>query len=427
MSKSRRISLSPFKNLLCFLVTAVFLVGLLPVPAIAQANGSIAGVVSDNITENPISNALILIFEPGAQQPTWTVNTDGSGTYNISIPVNTGYRVTARKVGYLTEINPDRSVTENVTTTVNFSLIPGSIIQGKVIDNATGDPIQNADVSAYKPETPGTSFTSLPTDSEGDYNITVPQDNGYTVSAQKENYLSANQTGIDATLASPTTVNFSLSSSQQVSDNTSPGAITDLAAGNPAPNSVTLSWTAPGDDGNTGQAAQYDIRYANAVIDDENKWNAAATVNGEPTPKSSGQSDGFTVGNLSPDTVYYFAIKTADEVPNWSPLSNSANITTAEEAQQVSGDSPSVTGSYPGMMIGPGMACPVLGLNLSTDDGGTLVSVKVNILIPSGSPFDPTTGLAPLAANDGMSGLAFYKDNKSGNMAGRRLHISRGQ
>jgi hypothetical protein len=39
-----------------------------------------------------------------------------------------------------------------------------------------------------------------------------------------------------------------------------PAAITDLAASNPTEDSVTLTWTAPGDSGMTGTAASYDIR-----------------------------------------------------------------------------------------------------------------------------------------------------------------------
>ena len=45
-----------------------------------------------------------------------------------------------------------------------------------------------------------------------------------------------------------------------------PAAITDLAASDPTEDSVTLTWTAPGDRGNTGTAASYDIRYSTSPI-----------------------------------------------------------------------------------------------------------------------------------------------------------------
>jgi hypothetical protein len=104
-------------------------------------------------------------------------------------------------------------------------------------------------------------------------------------------------------------------------DTTLPAAVTDLAAITATSATVTLTWTAPGDDGNTGTASAYVIRYATATIGDAN-WGSASQCSGEPAPQAAGNSQTFTVTGLSPDTTYYFAMKTADEVPNWSGLSN---------------------------------------------------------------------------------------------------------
>lgn len=103
-----------------------------------------------------------------------------------------------------------------------------------------------------------------------------------------------------------------------------------LTAVSAAPNSVTLTWTAPGDDGNIGTATLYDIRYSTSPIDDSN-WGQATQVTGEPSPQAAGSAESFDVTGLNPSTVYYFAIKTADEVPNWSPLSNVIGRTTDAE------------------------------------------------------------------------------------------------
>jgi hypothetical protein len=92
-------------------------------------------------------------------------------------------------------------------------------------------------------------------------------------------------------------------------------------------NSVTLTWTTPGDDSLTGTAAQFDIRYSTAAITAAN-WASASQVTGEPAPAASGTRQSFTVTGLAPATTYYFAIKTADEVPNWSILSNVLSRTT---------------------------------------------------------------------------------------------------
>jgi len=96
------------------------------------------------------------------------------------------------------------------------------------------------------------------------------------------------------------------------------------------PTSVTLTWTAPGDDGNIGTASLYDIRYSTSLINESN-WDQATQVTGEPAPQEAGSAESFDVSGLNPGTVYYFAIKTADEVSNWSPLSNVISKSTLPE------------------------------------------------------------------------------------------------
>jgi hypothetical protein len=97
-------------------------------------------------------------------------------------------------------------------------------------------------------------------------------------------------------------------------------------------NSIALTWTAPGDDGTVGRASQYDIRYATSNIsgtDTTTWWNQATQCTGEPVPQTAGTAEAFTVTGLQPSRTYYFVIKTADEVPNWSGFSNVAVRTTA--------------------------------------------------------------------------------------------------
>jgi len=110
-------------------------------------------------------------------------------------------------------------------------------------------------------------------------------------------------------------------------DTTPPAAVTDLALSNPTTSSIDLTWTSPGDDGNTGTAQSYDIRYSTALITEGN-WSSATKVTGEPTPSVAGSSESMTVTGLSEGTTYYFAIKTSDEEPNVSALSNVPNLIT---------------------------------------------------------------------------------------------------
>ena len=110
---------------------------------------------------------------------------------------------------------------------------------------------------------------------------------------------------------------------------TAPADVTDLATGTVTTSSVDLSWTAPGDDGATGTATTYDVRYSTSTITAGN-WASATQATGEPAPSVAGSAETLTVTGLSESTTYYFAIKTSDEVPNESAISNVPNATTAD-------------------------------------------------------------------------------------------------
>jgi len=117
-----------------------------------------------------------------------------------------------------------------------------------------------------------------------------------------------------------------------------PAAITDLVAANATASSVDLTWSAPGGDGNDGTAARYDIRYAIAPITASN-WFSATQFIGEPTPAIARTAESVTITMLSDDTVYYFAIKTSDQIPNESKLSNVVSLRTIDAtAPAVIGD-----------------------------------------------------------------------------------------
>ncbi len=68
-------------------------------------------------------------------------------------------------------------------------------------------------------------------------------------------------------------------------DTTPPAAVTNLAISNITATSVLLSWTAPGDDGNTGTATTYDVRYSSSAINDAN-FSSADPGHGRPSTSS---------------------------------------------------------------------------------------------------------------------------------------------
>jgi Divergent InlB B-repeat domain/Peptidase_C39 like family/Fibronectin type III domain len=102
-----------------------------------------------------------------------------------------------------------------------------------------------------------------------------------------------------------------------------PAAVTLNAATGSGTGQVDLSWNAPGDDGNTGTATAYIVRYADSEITTEGEWATATDVEGEPVPAAAGTPQTMTVSGLNPGQTYYFALRTEDEVPNLSEQSNS--------------------------------------------------------------------------------------------------------
>src|SRR6185369_8968497 len=121
---------------------------------------------------------------------------------------------------------------------------------------------------------------------------------------------------------------FALYAVKVVSDTTPPAAVTNLTVSSVTSSSATLLWVSPGDDGNTGTATSYDIRYSTANITDAN-WGSATQATGEPAPAVAGTSQSFTVNGLAANTTYYFALKTTDDAGNISPLSNVPNRATS--------------------------------------------------------------------------------------------------
>ncbi|MFN8586436.1 MAG: S8 family serine peptidase [Candidatus Eisenbacteria bacterium] len=105
-------------------------------------------------------------------------------------------------------------------------------------------------------------------------------------------------------------------------DSIAPGTVSDLATVTPGSTTMGLAWTATGDDGGTGRASRYDIRWSTSPITEAN-FGAATAVTG-PTPQVAGSAESFEVPGLAYGTTYFFALKAADEFGNTGPMSNLA-------------------------------------------------------------------------------------------------------
>jgi uncharacterized protein (TIGR03437 family) len=101
-----------------------------------------------------------------------------------------------------------------------------------------------------------------------------------------------------------------------------PAAVTLNALTGPGAGQVLVSWSAPGDDGNTGTAKAYALRYATAPITD-GTWPLTNPVLSVPVPSAAGTWQSVLVDGLQTRQRYYFALKTIDAAGNLSAISNS--------------------------------------------------------------------------------------------------------
>jgi hypothetical protein len=110
----------------------------------------------------------------------------------------------------------------------------------------------------------------------------------------------------------------------QSADDLPPGRVTDLdAEGGPGEGDATVSWTAPAEDSLAGGPVdEYDLRYSNEPIETEQDFQAATEVQGEPTPADPGLAQSMVVGGLLSGELYYFAIRSTDDVGLVSAVSN---------------------------------------------------------------------------------------------------------
>jgi len=111
-------------------------------------------------------------------------------------------------------------------------------------------------------------------------------------------------------------------------DTTPPVAITDLTVFAADDTSITLGWTAPGDDGDRGTAARYDLRYSLDQLPPA--WNIATPLDSLPAPRLAGEAETADLFPLRQKQVYYFSLRTLDAAGNASEFSNPAQGQTGD-------------------------------------------------------------------------------------------------
>ncbi len=110
-------------------------------------------------------------------------------------------------------------------------------------------------------------------------------------------------------------------------DTIAPGPVIDLA-GEPGSidGSISLVWTAPGDDENEGRAASYVVKTSVYPILTEEDWNDAEGKPGEPIPSPAGTVEHMTIRNLISASYVYVGMRAVDDFFNMSPIGNSIKV-----------------------------------------------------------------------------------------------------
>lgn len=110
-------------------------------------------------------------------------------------------------------------------------------------------------------------------------------------------------------------------------DTLPPAPILDLAGGpGDVDGSISLEWTAPGDDGNTGRAASYIVKTSVYPIVTEDDWSQAEGKPGEPTPSPAGTRERMGIRNLSSASYVYVTMRAVDDFFNLSPIGNCIKV-----------------------------------------------------------------------------------------------------
>ena len=91
-----------------------------------------------------------------------------------------------------------------------------------------------------------------------------------------------------------------------------------------APGTVTLSFRAPGDDGDVGTAARYLLARSDEALD-AGGWDAAEVVELALVPAGAGAPQAVTRSGLAPGE-HHFAVRAEDEAGNLGPVGASARV-----------------------------------------------------------------------------------------------------
>ena len=118
-------------------------------------------------------------------------------------------------------------------------------------------------------------------------------------------------------------------------DTIPPAPVSSFEVARVTPDSVTLRWSATGDDGRTGTAQRYEVRYrSGGPIRSLDGFREARRVSDVPRPKAASTRQSLTLA-VNQNTSYYFAIRAFDDANLGSPLVGTTRDVTPVSALRI--------------------------------------------------------------------------------------------
>jgi len=110
-------------------------------------------------------------------------------------------------------------------------------------------------------------------------------------------------------------------------DDSAPSAIADLSVGFVPPDSIRLTWTAPGNDGAAGRASAYQL-HVTGRRDDARRFTGGGLRTDLPAPDSASAPESATLGGLAANTTLFFCLRARDAAGNSGAPSNVVGMLT---------------------------------------------------------------------------------------------------
>ncbi len=145
---------------------------------------------------------------------------------------------------------------------------------------------------------------------------------------------------VDTTIPAIDTILPPPAADTSIADTIPPAQVEDLGVlPGTIDGAVVLSWTAVGDDGLSGTADYYLIRYSESAIITESDWDAATVISNLRTPAASGTPETYATLNLPIGHELYFSVRAVDDAGLESDIVSASGFTRGIQTPIVSVES----------------------------------------------------------------------------------------